>query len=180
MDICKLAVAKFTNSIMERIRCFRFEGKEFKKPIPSRDEVGKIVSSIVADEKKFNELWEQLRVRVSYTPTEALFMAQPSGFTQDIIDDYLSGKDDADAKESGEPHTSTLDEMVENVIFNALDVATCNTHNLWDRDDSPNSLVFEFRGTELEQGLRESWGDTKADFERLHPEHNGKADCFEG
>ena len=34
-SITELAVIKFTNSIMERIRCLKFEGKTFKKDNPN-------------------------------------------------------------------------------------------------------------------------------------------------
>ena len=174
MDICKLAVTKFTNAVMERIRCFRFEGKSFAKPIPSRAEVEMVVDSFISDLDKFKKcFWNRPATDVRYGSAEALFMAQPSGFASDIIDDYFSGKDEADARAEGEAFTNTLENMIENVISCSLDVAMCKTHNLWDRDDSPNNLVFEFKGTSLEDGLRKTYGDTKADFNELQSNHFG-------
>ena len=55
MDICKLAVKKFANAIMERVRVFRLDGKSFAKPIPSREEVERIVGSFINDAEKFNQ-----------------------------------------------------------------------------------------------------------------------------
>lgn len=174
MEICKLAIKKFTNSVMERVRCFKFEGKSFAKPIPSREEVEKIVESYIGDEDKFKKcFWNRLATDMKYSSSEALFMCQPSAFAVDIIDDYLSGRDEEAAKAEGEEYTSTLDNMIENVIQNSIDIAMCRCHNLWDKEDTPNNVAFEFKGTPLCDGIRQTYGDTKAEFESACDNHFG-------
>lgn len=153
MDICKLAVKKFANAIMERVRVFRLDGKDFAKPIPSRAEVERIVGSYIDDVEKFKKcIWNPTAIDVPYSSSEALFMAQPSAFSVDIIDGYFSG---------GEDCPTSLDSMIENVISDAISIAMCRTHNLWDRSDDPNNMVFEFKGTELEEGIRKTYGNLK-------------------
>ena len=57
-SITDLAVIKFTNSIMERIRCLKLKGTTFKKDIPTREQVADIVRPFIDDEKKFvEECW---------------------------------------------------------------------------------------------------------------------------
>lgn len=142
-SITELAVIKFTNSIMERIRCLKLEGKTFKKDIPTREQVAAVVSPFINDEKKFvDECWNHHTViDIPYTSTEALFLAQPSGFSADIVDDYFTGKLDKECEEDG-ADPWTLEDVVRNVISGSLDIAGCCCHNTWDKDDNPNDAQF--------------------------------------
>ena len=145
-SITELAVIKFTNSIMERIRCLKLEGKTFKKDIPTREQVSAIVLPFIDDENKFvNECWTRhTALDIPYTSTEALFLAQPSGFSAEIVDDYFTGRIDKECEdEGGEPWT--LEDLVRSVIANALDIAGCCCHNTWDKDDEPNDVQFNIR-----------------------------------
>lgn len=144
-SISELAVIKFTNSIMERIRCLKLEGKAVTKDIPTRKQVSEIVASFIDDEKKFlDECWtSHTALDIPYTSTEVLFLAQPSGFSADIVDDYFTGQTDKDCDEDGAEHW-TLEDLVRNVISFALDIAGCCCHNTWDKDDEPNDAKFVF------------------------------------
>lgn len=152
-SITDLAVIKFTNSIMERIRCLKLKGTTFKKDIPTREQVADIVRPFIDDEKKFvEECWtSHTAIDVPYTSTEVLFLAQPSGFSEDIVDDYFTGKIDEEcAEEEAQPWT--LEDVVRNVISDSLDIAGCCCHNTWDKDDNPDSVQF----TLVKMGLRPS------------------------
>lgn len=142
-SITELAVIKFTNSIMERIRCLKLEGKVFKKDIPTREQVADVVLPFIDDEKKFvEECWtSHTALDIPYTSTEVLFLAQPSGFSADLVDDYFTGKlDEECAEEGGQPWT--FEDVVRNVISGALDIAGCCCHNTWDKDDNPDDVQF--------------------------------------
>lgn len=152
-SITELTVIKFTNSIMERIRCLKLEGKTFKKDIPTREQVAATVLTFIEDEDKFvNECWNHhTAIDLPYTSSEALFLAQPSGFSADIVDDYFTGKlDEECAEEGAEPWT--LEDVVRNVISDSLDIAGCCCHNTWDKDDNPDDVQFSIE----KMGLKHS------------------------
>lgn len=141
-SITDLAVIKFTNSIMERIRCLKLEGKTFKKDIPNREQVAAAVRPFIEDEKKFLECWsDHTPIDIPYTSTEVLFIAQPSAFSAEVVDDYFTGKMDEVCAEEEAP-LWTLEDVVRNVISCALDIAGCCCHNTWDKDDNPNDAQF--------------------------------------
>lgn len=142
-SVTELAVIKFTNSIMERIRCLKLEGKVFKKDIPTRKQVAAVVLPFIDDEKKFvEECWtSHTALDIPYTSTEVLFLAQPSGFSADLVDDYFTGKLDDECAEEGE-QPWTFEDVVRNVISGALDIAGCCCHNSWDKSDNPDDVQF--------------------------------------
>lgn len=151
-SITELAVIKFTNSIMERIRCLRLEGKAFKKDVPTREQVAAVVLPFIDDEQKFvNECWtSHTALDIPYTSTEALFLAQPSGFSADLVDDYFTGKLDEECAEEG-AKSWTFEDVVRNVISGALDIAGCCCHNTWDKEDNPDDVQFVLAKMGLKQ-----------------------------
>lgn len=142
-SITELAVIKFTNSIMERIRCLKLEGKTFKKDIPTREQVAATVLPFINDEDKFvKECWgKRTALDIPYTSSEVLFLAQPSGFSADIVDDYFTGKLDEECVNEGSQPWN-LEDVVRSVISCSLEIAGCCCHNTWDKDDTPNDALF--------------------------------------
>ena len=152
MDLVDLSIVKYTNAIMERVRCLTLEGVKFKKEVPTRMEVANIVASFIDDEKKFTEeCWcDSSPIDVKYTSSQALFLAQPSGFSVDVVDDYLTGRLDDESENDDTPWT--LEDVVRTVISMSLDIARCNCHNSWDKGDNPDDVQFVLE----KSGIRKS------------------------
>lgn len=139
-DIVTLSVAKFTNSIMERIRCLKLQGKTFENEIPSRHDVEKVVLSYIEDETKFRELFRPTTMDPIHSSSDALFLAQPLNCAE-LIDEYFTGDYKRD-EEYDDSIPYTLELMITNLISNSLEIASCLCHNKWDKDDKPSDVEF--------------------------------------
>jgi len=142
----ELSVLKFTDAVMERVRCLKLEGATFQNEIPSRKVVSDTVLAFIEDDEKFRSCFNRIKCDTIKSSSEALFLAEPRVDSRDIIDDWFTGKYKEDEEyDPNEPYP--FEDMVGNMISSALDIACCMCHNEWDKDDNPNDVEYFLKKT---------------------------------